>query len=868
MRRENGAQLAGEREDRLQRALQENHQLKHEVRELQDKLKVLQVKFRRLTNDLKRVSPEMLRHLGDVVPAVGSTAPHCAGSEGPQRAQKGTASSRAAAQPTTERPPLGISAAANAASQAQTSPAVSLVLDQLRQDLARSMAERERVNAESDTLREELTRVRAELDSVRLLQQQQRVFEQHSHDILHERAETAEGARQQSEAEYHKVIDALIREKDTLAMKLRLLQDENTEKSKELASVDPTVLIQLQNAVHDRSKQITVLTSRMQGAQQQAETLKGECFRLVEELKRFQFMQSETKKQLFEAEHEKSLLQVRCARLEELEGALQRKSEELIRMEQELLQTVGTLHSCNRETEEAVRRELSSRIADLQEMRDNAEARRREKESQLLNAQHQIADLKRQLEVSRQDTAMYREQVQKAEVERTEMATRAAVAGHVVEEFGDDGVRRALAVAAIRKTANRHSSEAEEALDMWDALRWDNNWEANQLREALSTAALDMELANTRCTQMTAQIEQNRLLLQQVSQERDTLLEENMEMRRQLSHVQTVFAKQQLEAYRGAKTREAEGGSAQTGVISFSIRDVETDEGLLRALGIGEAVGAAVALFFTMDGLQSYDTMLSPTFYALDEPLDIRFCYDHLDRDEVTVADIRNTTFVFQLHQVWGTTNTIVAMAEIPGVALLACRELTVLERVQMVSGNGEPAGAIMVEMSASNLMLPVLLDRPLSSALFTADAMRATLLALRSVVALRVQVFRADGLLGTPVPQPYVFYTSSTPSGMSCVRDTVVRTSTRAFTVDPVFDADPVDHQVVVDRELVEFMATGAIVFVVFDERAKEVQANLGVAKVPLQPLLKSSQAVLRSTETLHPQGTLNVGVSWVCRT
>ncbi|RNF12932.1 uncharacterized protein Tco025E_06451 [Trypanosoma conorhini] len=916
MRGATDVQLAAAREDRLQRALQENRQLKHEVQDLREKLKVVQVKFYRLTRDLKRVPPEMLQPLDDVAPATlpkvrpaSSGGAHAepqrlrgatgSAGRGPpaslprvdatgggpadaeaasqelqrcrealQRAQLEIASLRAGAPQAAGG--ATTTAAAGTAPLFSSSPAVSLVLEQLRQDLARAVAERDRVAAEADALREQLSRTRAESEATLLLQQQHRSFERHSFDVLHERAETAEGARRQSESEYQRLIDALTREKDALALKLRLTEQENSERSKELAAVDPTVLLQLQNEAQDKAKQIPLLTSRIQSAQQQAETLKGECSRLLEELKRIHAMHAETKRQLFEAEHEKSLLQVRCTRLEELEGTLQRKSEELIHMEQELLRTAGTLQTCNRETEEAVRRELSSRIADLQEMRDSAELRRREKESQLLDAQRQLAEVRRQLEVARGDAAMYREQLQKAETEITELTTRAALSGPATEDLGDAHVQRALTVAAIRKTASQRSGaagEAEEALDMWDALKWDDNWEADQLREALASAALDMELADTRCAQMSTQVEQGRSLLQQISQERDALLEENIEMRRRLSHVQTVFAKQQLEAYHAAKQRGADSAEARAGLISFHIRGVECDTGLLRSLGIGAAAGAAVSLFFTMDGLQSYDTMLSQTFYALDEPLDIRFRYDHLDRDEVTVADIRSTTFVFQLHQVKGAASVIVAMGEIPGVALLSCRELAVSERVPMVSGSGEPAGAITVEVCASNLMLPVLLDRQLSSTLFTAEALRAALVGLRSVVALRVQVFRADGLLATPVPQPYVFYTTSAPVGLSCVRDTVVRPSSKPFTADPVFDADPVDHRLVMDRELVEFMAVGAVVFIVFDEQAKDVQANLGVAEVPLRALLESPQALVRTTEALHPQGTISVGLSWVCR-
>ncbi|ORC90091.1 uncharacterized protein TM35_000091410 [Trypanosoma theileri] len=960
MPRPNEMQLSAAREDRLQRALHENHRLKREVLELQDKLKLVQVKFHKVTRDLKRVSPEVLQELENVTTqpslphtlpppsTLHSTRPHSSSGALPQGKRTSGEATSGKRLLSTSLPPLtafeggsapsaadveelqrcrealqraqmeiaSLRAAAQtvAVTSSSASPAVTLVLDQLRQDLERVVTERDRLNRECDTLREQLGRTQAELNNVRYSHEQQRSFEKQSYDVLSEKAKTVEGARIQSEIEYQKIIDALTQEKDALALKLRLMLQEEAGRQHDLALVDPVGLIQLQSDIQDKSKQITILTSRMQGAQQQVETLKGECNRLVEELQRFHSVLAETKRQLFEVEHEKSILQVRCARMEELEEAFKRKSEEIIRLEQELLRTAGTLQSCNRETEEAVRRELSTRIVDLQEMRDSAESRRREKESQLLEAQHQLAELRRQLEVARGDAQMYREQLQKAEKERMELSRHAALAGHTVEEFGEEDVHRALAVAAVRKAArgtgttrtktltttsttategargkgidevaNRQSEEAQETLDMWEALQWDEGWEADQLREALASAALDMELASTRCAQMSEQIEHGRKLQQELAKERDTLLEENIEMRRRLTHVQTVFAKQQLEAYRVAKLRGSEEGSIKNaGLITFNIRDLECDAGLLRALGISDPNGAAVALFFSLDGLKSYDTMLSPTFYSLDEPLDITFRYDHMERDEITLSDIRNTTFIFQLHQVHGATNTVIAMAELPGVALLSCRELTVSERIVMLSGNGEPSGAISIEMCASNLMLPILLNRPLLSEtnenkissgndntdmFLTSEALRAALISLRSVVALRVQVFRADGLLAPPTPQPYVFYTASAPSGLSCVRDTVVRTSTKAFTTDPVFDVDPVDHRLVVDRELVQFVAEGVIVFVVFDEQAKEVRANLGVVEVPLRPLLASPQAVVRTTEVLHPQGTLSVGLSWVCR-
>ncbi|CBH10257.1 hypothetical protein, conserved [Trypanosoma brucei gambiense DAL972] len=930
------------KEEKLQRALHENQQLKQEVLGLRDKLKILQVKFNKVTNDLKRVSPDMLKHLNEVASSAAtspplssmrtatsvggayatrqstpgkrsfSLQPHAGTGEGaalslgeavdPAELQQcREALHRAQLEIVALRANTAATVGGTTAGPSPPSPAMVTVIEKLRQDLASAVVERDQRAAEVSVLRDELTRTRTQLEDVQFTQQQQLAVERHTCGMLNGRAQAAESRKQQLEAEFRRSVEILTRERDELALKLRLLQEEmDSEKRYGAGTVDPTQLVQVQADLQDKSRQITILTSRMQGSQQQVETLKNECSRLLDELQKFHAMHTETKRQLLELEGERNLLQVRCARVEELERTVKHKSEELIRTEQELLRTASTLQSCNRETEEAVRREFSSRLADVQGMRDSAEAQRREKERQLLEAQRELGELRRQLELTRENATMFQAELEKSEEERQKLSAMASVAGYTVKEFGDEKVRRALAVVAMRGDSgidrnggtggvtngfsdevpvNASDGAAGEALEMWDALRWDEGWEAQQLREALASAALDMELAESRCTQMNEQLERNRHLMQQLSHERDALLEENIEMRRRLTHVQTAFAKQQLESYNAAKTRGTTNGGkgSSDGIINFCIHDLECNDAMLRALGASQVAGAAVTLFFSLDGLRSYDTMMSPMFYSLDSPLDIRFCYDRLDRDEATVAEIRATTFVFQLHQVCGTGTNIVAMGELPGVALLQARESAVLERVKLVSGSGEEVGVVAVEMCALNLLLPILLDRPLSGVgkdgdfCLNSDAVRAALVAMRSVVALRVQVFRADGLQNSPTPQPYVFYTAAMPStthgGISCIRDTVVHTSTKALTSDPVFDEEPIDHRVVVDSELISFVSESSVVFVVFDAQARDVRSNLGVAEVPLRPLLASPQAVIRKTEVLHPQGTLSIGLSWVCR-
>ncbi|KAH8607290.1 First C2 domain [Trypanosoma vivax] len=942
MGRADDAQAAeAEREDRLQRVLHENIELKREVLELQDKLKVLRVKFTKVTRDLKRLSPDLAANIKDASTSPASDLRHVkaraastsmtakslsasckrqlsehptdagafysAGGDNSAELQRCLDALRNAQEEVTvlramvsAAVPKGESASVGG-SQSQASPTMLTVLEQLRRDFARAVEERDLLNAENTGLRDQLTRTRAELEAIRLSQAQDSTLEKRSNSYFLERAQTTESIRQSLEGEYRKSLETLTRERDGLALQLRLLQEERNVEKRGITGMDSIQLLQLESEMKEKSNQIAILTSRMQASQQQVDTLKCECTRLLDEIKKLHFMHAENKRLLLESENEKSLLQVRCARVEELERTVQHKHEELLRTEQELLRTAGTLQSCNRETEEAVRREYATRIADLQEMRDCAESHRREKERQLIEAQREIVDLRRQLELSREHQAMYREQFEKVQREKENLTTLSAVAGHAVEEFGDETVKRALAVAALRRESNSKAinnssrkdsdtplpsgglqpqdmgttTEAAEALNMWDALSWDEGWEAKQLREALASAALDMELAETRCAQMNEQVEQSRGMLQKISNERDALLEENIEMRRRLTHVQTVFARQQMESYRVAQKRnsKAEGIESRhtNGAISFCIRSIQYDERLLCAIGIGNAKAAAMTLFFSLDGLHSYDTMLSSAFYSLNEPLDIHFQYNDLETNEVTLEEIQRATFVLQLHKVHGTSNKIVAMAEIPGITLLQARETSITESVQLIGGTGENLATIVLEICATNIFCQTLLASTYNSTtekLITSDELKSTLLAMRNIIALRIQVFKAENLLGSPMPQPYVFYTTTgSHKGLSCVRDTVVHTHTRTLTASPIFDLEPVDHRVVVDRDLLLFVLTGTVVFVVFDAQASDVRANLGVAEVPLRPLLASPRAVVRTTEVLHPQGTLSVGLSWVCR-
>lgn len=664
--------------------------------------------------------------------------------------------------------------------------------------------------------------------------------------------------------------------------------------------------------------------------------------------------------------------------------------------------------------------------------------------------------------------------------------------------LSSEELHRAYAVAALQKSSAKYTSlwsdaahlspslrmgsdgkplalsaEAKAPLQLFEALQWDEKWEAKQLREALATAALDVELAVQQSQQERTQAEHYREQLANMTKERDVLLDENIEMRRRLRHVQTVFAKQQMHAYRSSLTqRRAGGGGGGGSVVSVGMAyaegeqrneyggggngplptDVHGSQGegkawttssaamaashgqvdiLLRSVCLDDAVLPLLqllasppqrhhptSLFFTLDGLLGYGTMLSPTFYSVEEGLsDVLFQYGGLSPDTLTVDEIQRTTLVLQLHHALrgGTTqkgdgshkkkkgnlkgvggkrtplleektsntnnNTnertqradeaneseeeddddpitmtmmeeggieggseIIAQAELPGAWLLQASEMAQEATLDLISGRGDVVGHVMMEFSCHQLMLPITLGLPLTrdgashdgedgkwkcgvdnGMVLSASEVKAALVALRSVIAIRIQVFRLDGITawakaktsggggegeqgdavtsssfeqrkeaegqekealpggpggGMREVSPYVFYTTNSvlPS-VSAIRDTVVRpiavhrhnaeeakgdASTSGPLLSASFESTPTEHRVAVDRDLIHFLCYSSVAFVVFDEHEADVSQQLGMAEIPLRSLLDSPQAFIREETVLHPRGKLTVGLSW----
>ena len=842
----------GSLEDRFQRLQQENNGLKLQRNELEEKLKELKTKFRRLLKDIKMTDADVDRLTsmgGDKESAVlGHLSPNHQAVEISQLNQKVATLTAQLQQQQLQH--VGGGPVTN--SQALQAEIMTLKVERLNDQRALENA------------RNELNRMQ---EYVNTLQSQQ---QHRSHDQpLQQYQAEVNRLRERANADA-RAIENLVRERDSFSLQVRLLQDEEAS-GKSRGGLDPLSLIELQSSINDKATQITVLTNRLSYTQTQVNTLRGECERLVDEMRNVHNQHADVKKQLFDAQHQNAALSIRCDRMNELEQALLNKNEELLKVEQEVLKLIDKLQSCSRETELQIRRELNDRINELESMRDEADKARRGREKDVMLLQQELAEAKRRGDVALADLEVYRKELDKVQGERQDLAERSVLYGTMSTITDvDDDVHKALAMAHIRRRAGQSvlseaphgATMAGGALDMWEGMAWNDEWESGKLREALATAALNMELAETRCMQLTREAEDRDASAKGVAHERDVLLEENIEMRRRISNVQTMFVKQQLDKYREVMS----SGQTNTGSVIFTISNISCDP---RIQQMPDGSLYSPTLFISLDGLEGYHTMLSTNFYTVATALDTRFAYDALHIADTTVSQLQRTTFAFQLHQSFGLESVVVAMGEIAGSRLLTCRDGGLLfERVTLINDNGEKLGEIGVTIEVRNLFLPVLLDRPLSDMLLTADAVRAALISLRSIRSLRMQIFKATNLSegATLMPRAYVFVTALPIDGITCLPDTTVSAQDAVACSSPIFDVVPRDFPVVLDRALVQFIAMTQVTFVVFDHNAQDVKANIGMATVPLKSLLRSPSETILVKEKLHPSGELEIGFSWVC--
>lgn len=936
-------------EDRYQRVLSENHQLKLQRNDLQEKVKDLTTKFRKLIRDLKLgsdVEAALMTTPGGMPSPRSAKAPlqdispqNNSHHVSPQRTVTTTegGTSILVQQLMKERDALRdqilslqrhIASVSASQPGGGSSPQGPQTLDErvkLQQLEVTAQFDKQRIEQLQGELQRLQTMLQQEMHQRMMLQQQvggggggeqhhgtgggasrgttSKATAAHNEEQLrHLRVQVQQ--HQHEAQQYRSNIEHLTRERDTLQMQLRLTAEVHGQENSTLQQgfVDPMSLLELQHDIQNKVSQITVLSNRLTYAQSQLGTFKQECERLINELRLQHNQMAEVKKQLFEQEHEKSSLALKCERLSEVELSLQHKQEELLKAEQQLLRMVEKLQTVGRETEMAVRRELAQRLAEAEQSRDEADRNRRAKEQSLYDAEQSALELRRKVEVLQEALNQAKKDLAKEIEEKKELASRNALLSGVSGDLGED-VHKAVALATMRQRLERQlphhtpgganptttATDSNKILSMWDeGLEWNEGWEASKLRESMATATLDLELADTRIQQLTAHLNDCEQMLSGVSRERDTLLDENATLRRRISGVQTSLAKRQLARYRQQMRQKP-----NCGVLSIRLRTLTPCSG-----GDIPPVEGGGAFFFTLDHvLPSYDTLVSTMFYSLDEPsLLVEFRFTDVNLDEATLSSLRNATFDLQLHRCGpDNSNEIIGYAEWPASRLLECDGGCIFDAaLELVSpGSGAPIATCSMDVESEHVVLPVLLGAPLSSIVLDPSRTTALLYALRAVVGIHVQIMSVSKL-PLSVVAPYVFYTCSIVDGTSPVSDTTLEPMagarialqqhrTRIMQQQTVLDNgpsasnlmhtlpafslehDPRTHKIVLDRHNIHSVAEGVLLICVFDRAATEVEHHVGVVQVPLRPLLDGPGSSIMKSETLSPAGEIEFGISWV---
>jgi hypothetical protein len=636
-------------------------------------------------------------------------------------------------------------------------------------------------------------------------------------------------------------------------------------------------------AVSEQTAQLTVLARRFEDAQSHALSLQQECERLVGELRTMHNSNAEEKRRIFSLEHEKATLTVKAARTDELERALTLRTEEHMRCEQELLKMVDKLQSCSREIESQLRLEYNTRLVELEAMREDADRSRRAAEREMHSLKIELQETKRLLEASREDTTHFRTRFETASNERTDLASRLAshVASHpVTSAAAEETVARLLTTAEAERRA--------ELNDLNDGSQWDEKWELNKLREAMATATLDLELAESRAQAFERDAKLKTGAVVTCTKQRDELLEENLQLREQISGIKTSLVRRER-----AVLDDQAGKPAS---VTLTVDSIKSDAALLGFADAdvdGTGGGVPVTLFLTVDGFPGFEAAVSDMFHTANGEVLLPFVFGGFVVNPAELKGLATERVNLQLHRSTGLESAVVGSASLPigrlfGRCLEDAGDATLL--VPLLDGTSERVAHVTLRVQVSHIALALAvlrpddwqggegprLTRPLQTsahALATlgktdvAQQLNAWLLAFRAVRGIRVSVLRCQGLTKNTKgidPTPYVFYTA-TDGGIGCVVDTVVHTRNRLTTCDPTFDGEPTDHPAVVRSSLLSYLRSTVLTFVVFDAQADDAETNLGSAIVSLARLAESPTTTLYEELTLHPAGKLFCTVSWV---
>lgn len=624
------------------------------------------------------------------------------------------------------------------------------------------------------------------------------------------------------------------------------------------AAADHAAHSALQHINTDLTAQVASLAQRLDFSNGQVQTLRAECERLLNEIKRAHGDVADARRETFEAQQRLSATQVKAGRVDELEASLQSKTEDYRRCEQELYQLVDRLKTCNRETESQVRSEFQGRLRDAETLRDEAEAARRMRERELSSVTQDLASCRRDVRSKDSEIEHLTAELHKARRQNDELQHKAQTQRFASQRDASDAHLVQEAVASVMSSNqalhhphphHHHTAAAAataggsmSATPLFDGATssWNEKWELQQIREQAAAAILDRETAEQRASDFELAVRRKSELLETVMEERDQLLAENLELRRRLSGVQTCFTrtleessmiKQQLDN----STMMMAGGGALVASSSSASPPHRSASITVTLSGIF-LKGFSGLHIASLEGVAGFECGVSDPFAVLGDgtptgpSIEVPFRFSHISLDdEHTLHALRDAFFSLQLHQVRdGSKAALVAIARVPvGASVAACLETgNTCSRIELLGGDGSVVGGSTFVTSVDNAALPLALLPPIDAKASAAvklgfatasadpDAMRSLLLRMRAVRGVRIQILRCNGLYNGADPNrvltPYVFYTTTLEQRAGriaaggggagdwplahIISDTAVHTRTRAVTNDPVFDVEPKD--------------------------------------------------------------------------
>ena len=238
-------------EERYQRILQENRELKIQRNELQEKLKDLTTKFRKLTRDLVATGVDVETVMSKDYPSVAVLSKGSLLNSTASTVDKNAEANKVSAL-LAEREALQNQLKALSA-DGGGSIKLAQELVQLRNERMEDYRKLEQYRSEIQRLQSSLQQ---EMNLRMQLQSTSHANNNLSHEVHIQAASQQLQNAQQTLAHNAALIEGLVRERDSLKLQLRIAQEQTSTFQEQVQQVDPMSLLQLQQHIHEKTSEV------------------------------------------------------------------------------------------------------------------------------------------------------------------------------------------------------------------------------------------------------------------------------------------------------------------------------------------------------------------------------------------------------------------------------------------------------------------------------------------------------------------------------------------------------------------------------------------------------------------------------------